>query len=111
MVIKIDDDGNLVEDKLWSGLEFSERLPYFSITSTSLGGISWVAEHKRKGTWMHKWGLFEDTVTVYTKGGGGLEIDRTIDGGFVIGTMNGTLIKTDGEFFYVDEGGEVSQND
>ena len=106
MVIKIDDDGNLIEENQWSGLNFFERLPYLSIASTSLGGISWVADHKRKGTWLYKWGPLEDTVTVYTEGSGGFEINKTSDGGFVIGTMNGTLIKTNGEFLYGAEGGE-----
>ena len=55
---------------------------------------------------MYKWGPLEDTVTVYAEGSGGFEINKTSDGGFVIGTMNGTLIKTNGEFLYGAEGGE-----
>ena len=79
LYVKIDSDGNLMEEKSWSGLEFFERLPYFSITNTSIGGISWTAEHKRKGTWIHKWGPNEDTVNVYTVGNGGFDINRTED--------------------------------
>ena len=45
-------------------------------------------------------------MTVYTEGSGGFEINKTSDGGFVTGTMNGTLIKTNSEFLYEVEGGE-----
>ena len=55
---------------------------------------------------MHKWGPLENTVTVYSEGSGGFEINKTNEGGFVIGTMNGTLIKTNGEFSYGFEGTE-----
>ena len=106
LYMKIDSDGNLMEEKSWSGLEFFERLPYFSIANTSIGGISWTAEHKRKGTWIHKWGPNEDTVNVYTIGSGGFDINRTEDGGFIIGTMSGNLIKTDSELFF----NEISNN-
>ena len=35
LYMKIDDDGNLLEENSWPGLNFIERIPYFSITTTS----------------------------------------------------------------------------
>ena len=71
LYIRVDEDGEKVEEKSWSGLNFIERIPYFSITTTSSGGIAWTAEHKNKGSWVHKWGPMEDTTTIYTNGYGG----------------------------------------
>ena len=100
LYMKIDDDGNLVEENSWSGLNFIERIPYFSITTTANGGIAWTAEHKNHGTWIHKWGPMEDTVSIYANGLGGFDINRTSDDGFIIGTWGGTIIKTDSELYY-----------
>ena len=100
LLIQIDDDGNLTEEKTFSGLKFLERMPYFSITTTARGGIAWTAEHKVHGTWIYKWGPNEDTVNVYSDGIGGFEINRTVDEGFIIGTWGGIIIKTDSELSY-----------
>jgi hypothetical protein len=100
LYIRVDEDGEKVEEKSWSGLNFIERIPYFSITTTSSGGIAWTAEHKNKGSWVHKWGPMEDTTTIYTDGYGGFDINKTSDNGFIIGTWGGTIIKTDSEFYY-----------
>ena len=99
-MIQIDDEGNLIEEKTFSGLNFLERMPYFSITTTARGGLAWTAEHKVHGTWIHKWGPDEDTVNVYANGYGGFEINRTSDDGFIIGTWGGIIIKTNNELFY-----------
>ena len=98
--LKLDENGDLMEELSWSGLNFSERLPYFSITTTSEGGLAWTAEHKNKGTWIHKWGPNEETVTIYGDGFGGFDINKTMDGGFIIGTWGGTILKTDSELYY-----------
>ena len=103
LYMKVDEDGEKVEEKSWSGLNFIERIPYFSITTTSSGGIAWTAEHKNKGSWVHKWGPMEDTTTIYTNGNGGFDINKTSDNGFIIGTWGGTIIKTDSELFYESE--------
>ena len=100
LYMKIDDDGNLLEQDSWPGLNFIERIPYFSITTTSNGGIAWTAEHKNNGTWIHKWGPLEETVNIYANGLGGFDINRTSDDGFIIGTWGGTIIKTDSELNY-----------
>ena len=100
LYMKIDDDGNLLEENSWPGLNFIERIPYFSITTTSNGGIAWTAEHKNNGTWVHKWGPLEETVNIYANGLGGFDINRTSDDGFIIGTWGGTIIKTDSELNY-----------
>jgi hypothetical protein len=100
LYIRVDEDGEKVEEKSWSGLNFIERIPYFSITTTSSGGIAWTAEHKNKGSWVHKWGPMEDTTTIYTNGYGGFDINKTSDNGFIIGTWGGTIIKTDSELYY-----------
>ena len=100
LYIRVDEDGEKVEEKSWSGLNFIERIPYFSITTTSSGGIAWTAEHKNKGSWVHKWGPMEDTTTIYTDGYGGFDINKTSDNGFIIGTWGGIIIKTDSELNY-----------
>ncbi|MEC7730599.1 MAG: hypothetical protein VX497_04870 [Candidatus Neomarinimicrobiota bacterium] len=100
LYIKVDENGEKVEEKSWSGLKFMERIPHFSITTTSSGGIAWTAEHKNKGSWVHKWGSMEDTTTIYTNGNGGFDINKTSDNGFIIGTLGGTIIKTDSELYY-----------
>ena len=100
LFMRVDEDGEKVEEKSWSGLNFIERIPYFSITTTSNGGIAWTAEHKNKGSWVHKWGPIEDTTTIYTNGYGGFDINKTFDNGFIIGTWGGTIIKTDSELYY-----------
>ena len=89
-------------ESTFSGLKFLERMPYYSITTTAFGGIAWTAEHRNKGTWIHKWGPNEDTVSIFSDGFGGFEINSTHDNGFVIGTWRGELIKTDSELFYED---------
>jgi hypothetical protein len=37
---------------------------------------------------------------LFSNGFGGFEINQTTDGGFIIGTLGGILIKTDSELFY-----------
>ncbi len=106
LYMRLNGDGDLVEEQSWSGLNFQERIPWFSITTTAFGGIAWTAEHKRKGTWVHKWGPNEETVSIFPDGYGGFDINRTTDDGFIIGTWGGIVIKTDSEFVYdleVDE--------
>jgi len=100
LYMRVDEDGEKIEEQSWSGLNFIERIPYFSITTTSSGGIAWTAEHKNKGSWVHKWGPMEDTTTIYTNGYGGFDINKTSDDGFIIGTWGGTIIKTDSELNY-----------
>ena len=103
LYIRVDEDGEKIEEQSWSGLNFIERIPYFSITTTSSGGIAWTAEHKNKGSWVHKWGPIKDTTTIYTNGNGGFDINKTSDNGFIIGTLGGTIIKTDSELYYETE--------
>ena len=100
VVFQIDEEGEYLTEDIFSGLKFLERRPYYSITTTSFGGLAWTAEHKNKGTWIHKWGPNEDTVSVHIDGIGGFEINNTKDNGFVIGTWSGELIKTNSELFY-----------
>ncbi len=100
VVLQINDEGEYLTENIFPGLKFHERLPYYSITTTAFGGLAWTAEHKNKGTWIHKWGPNEDTVSVYIDGIGGFEINNTQDNGFVIGTWMGELIKTNSELFY-----------
>ena len=35
LLIQIDEEGNLIEEKTFSDLNFLERMPYFSITTTA----------------------------------------------------------------------------
>ena len=103
LFMKLNSNGELIEEQSWSGLNFIERLPYFSITTTAYGGIAWTAEHKRKGSWVHKWGPNEETISIFPEGNGGFDISRTSDNGFVIGTWGGIIIKTDSELVYAPE--------
>jgi len=100
LYMRLNSEGDLIDENEWPGLNFQERIPWFSITTTANGGIAWTAEHKNHGTWVHKWGPMEETVTIYTDGYGGFDINRTSDDGFIIGTWGGTLIKTDSELYY-----------
>jgi hypothetical protein len=59
-----------------------------------------VAEHKNNGTWIYQADPNADPSYIFTDGFGGFEINHTTDGGFIIGTMGGILIKTDSELFY-----------
>ena len=102
IVFQIDEDGEYLTENIFSGLKFLERMPYYSITTTAFGGLAWTAEHRNQGTWIHKWEPNEDTVSVFSSGFGGFEINKTQDNGFVIGTWKGELIKTDSELFYED---------
>ena len=49
LVMQIDEEGNNLNQELYSGLNWMERIPYYSITTTD-GGFSWVAKHKNNGT-------------------------------------------------------------
>ena len=100
LFMRLNDSGDLLEELEWPGLEFRERLPYFSITTTENGGIAWTAEHKNEGTWVHKFGPNETSVSIYPSGYGGFDINRTTDNGFIIGTWGGKIIKTDSELNY-----------
>ena len=102
VVFQISEEGDYLTESTFSGLKFLERMPYYSITTTAFGGLAWTAEHRNKGTWIHKWGPNEDTVSIFSDGFGGFEINSTHDNGFVIGTWRGELIKTDSELFYED---------
>ena len=106
LFMKLNSDGDLIEQQSWSGLNFIERLPYFSITTTAYGGIAWTAEHKKKGSWVHKWGPNEEEVSIFIGGNGGFDINRTTDNGFIIGTWDGIIIKTDSELIYELESDE-----
>ncbi len=99
LVMQIDEEGNNLNQELFSGLNWMERIPYYSITTTD-GGFAWVAEHKNNGTWIYKSIPNEDTTYLFSNGFGGFEINQTTDGGFIIGTLGGILIKTDSELFY-----------
>ncbi len=100
LFMSLNANGELLEQKEWSGLNFIERLPYFSITTTEYGGFAWTAEHKSKGTWIHKFGQYESSISVYPGGLGGFDIHRTSDNGFIIGTWDGFIFKTDNELNY-----------
>jgi len=98
LVMQIDEEGNNLNQELYSGLNWMERIPYYSITTTD-GGFAWVAEHKNNGTWIYRSTLNEDTTFIFANGDRGIEINQTTDGGFIIGTWD-ILIKTDSELFY-----------
>ena len=100
LFMSLNNNGDLIDEQLWSGLIFIERLPYYSITTTAYWGIAWTAEHNRKGSWVHKWGPNKETVSIFPEGYGGFDISKTSDNGFVIGTWGGIMIKTDSKLLY-----------
>ena len=106
LFMRLNENGDLLEEQEWSGLNFMERLPYFSITTTANEGFAWIAEHKSNGTWVHKFGPNEESVSIYPGGYGGFDINRTSDNGFIIGTWGGNIIKTDDDLNY-----EASSNE
>ena len=65
LFVRLNEHGDLLEEQEWSGLNFLERLPFFSITTTANEGFAWIAEHKSKGTWVHKFGPNEESVSMF----------------------------------------------
>ena len=99
LIMQIDEEGNNLNQEVVSGLKWMERIPYYSIATTN-DGYAWVAEHKNNGTWIYQTTPNADPSYIFTDGFGGFEINHTTDGGFIIGTMGGIVIKTDSELFY-----------
>jgi len=97
--MQIDEEGNNLNQEVVSGLKWMERIPYYSIATTN-DGYAWAAEHKNNGTWIYQTTPNADPSYIFTDGFGGFEINHTTDGGFIIGTMGGIVIKTDSELFY-----------
>ena len=97
--MQIDEEGNNLNQEVIPGLKWMERIPYYSITTTN-DGYAWAAEHKNNGTWIYQVIPNTDPSYIYTDGFGGFEINHTTDGGFIIGTMDGLIIKTDSELLY-----------
>ena len=93
--VQVDDEGLNNENEVFQNGGFSIGK---SITTTQNGGIAWVGETGEYSTWLYKWGENEEQVDVVTGGVGGVNIERTTDDGFIIGTWAGTLMKTDSEF-------------
>ena len=91
------DDGLNNENEVFQQGGFSSG---HSITTTNNSGLAWVGEKGNGNTWMYKWGNNEETVSIFDDAFVGLNIERTTDGGFIIGTWGGTLLKTDSEFNY-----------
>ena len=104
--IQIDDDGNKVGDDKYQRNGFSTGN---SITTTAQDGIAWTGDAGSYDTWVYKWGENEEQVDFVTDGVGGVNIETTTDGGFIIGTWGGTLIKTDSEFNF-DETTSIDNN-
>jgi len=99
LIMQIDEEGNNLNQEVVSGLKWMERIPYYSIATTD-DGYAWTAEHKNNGTWIYQTTSNADPSHIFTDGFGGFEINHTTDGGFIIGTMGGIVIKTDSELFY-----------
>ena len=95
--VRVDDDGLNNENEVFQQGGFSSG---HSITTTNNSGLAWVGEKGNGDTWMYKWGNNEETVSIFDDAFVGLNIERTTDGGFIIGTWGGTLLKTDSEFNY-----------
>lgn len=100
MILHIDENGNSLNQNLISGLEFYEAGSYLSITNTINGGFVFVSKPRNGGyTWLYKWGG-NDVITekkLNNAGFGGVNIERTIDDGYIISTSGNILIKTDSE--------------
>ena len=95
--VRVDDDGLNNENEVFQQGGFSSG---HSITTTNNGGLAWVGEKGNGDTWMYKRGNNEETVSIFNDAYIGLNIERTMDGGFIVGTWGGTLLKTDSEFNY-----------
>ena len=77
---------------------FFESGSPISVSNTSNGGYVFVSIPKDNGsTWFYKWGQNENSVDLKleTAGSGGESIEMSEDGGFIIGTLGSTIIKTD----------------
>jgi len=103
MILEINENGNSLNQNLISGLEFYEAGSYLSITNTINEGFVFVSKPRNGGsTWVYKWG--KNDVIIEKKlndaGFGGVNIERTIDSGFIISTSGNILIKTDSDLEY-----------
>ena len=103
MILKINEDGNELDEKLLSGLYFYEAGTAMSLANTHSGGYVFVTKPKNGGkVWIRKWGGSGDTMNIKKNPGGlgGESIMRTNDNGFIISTAGGTIIKTDSNLSY-----------
>ena len=103
MILKINEDGNELDEKLLSGLYFYEAGTAMSLANTHSGGYVFVTEPRNGGNvWIRKWGGSEETMNIKKNPGGlgGESIMRTNDNGFIISTAGGTIIKTDSNLSY-----------
>ena len=103
VILKINEDGNELDEKLLSGLYFYEAGTAMSLANTHSGGYVFVTEPRNGGNvWIRKWGGSEETMNIKKNPGGlgGESIMRTNDNGFIISTAGGTIIKTDSNLSY-----------
>ena len=103
VILKINEDGNELDEKLLSGLYFYEAGTAMSLANTHSGGYVFVTEPRNGGkVWLRKWGGSEETMNIKINPGGlgGESIMRTNDNGFIISTTGGTIIKTDSNLSY-----------
>ena len=98
MILEIDENGNSTQESILNNLYFFESGSPISVSNTSNGGYVFVSIPKDNGsTWFYKWGQNENSVDLKleTAGSGGESIEMSEDGGFIIGTLGSTIIKTD----------------
>jgi len=103
VILKINEDGNELDEKLLSGLYFYEYGTAMELENTHSGGYVLATEPRNGGkVWLRKWGGSEETMNIKISPGGlgSQSLDRTNDNGFIISTMGSTVIKTDSNLSY-----------
>ena len=98
IILEIDENGNSTQESILNNLYFFESGSPISVSNTSNGGYVFVSIPKNNGsTWFYKWGQNENSIDLKleTAGSGGESIEMSEDGGFIIGTLGSTIIKTD----------------
>lgn len=103
IILDIDENGNSLNQNFISGLEFYEAGSNLSVTNTKNGGFVFVSQPRNGGyTWFYKWGEFESIIEKKSNdaGFGGVNIERTVDDGFIVSTSGNILIKTDTELSF-----------
>jgi hypothetical protein len=103
IILEIDENGNQTKLDYINGLYFFESGSNISITNSHSNGFVFLSKPKDKGyTWIYNWNeggeIFD--LKLIDAGFGGQSIEKTQDGGYIIGTYGNIIIKSNSSFEY-----------
>lgn len=103
MVLEIDENGNQTKLEYVNGLYFYESGSHVSVTNSNNNGYVFVSKPKSNGyTWIYNWVESENlhNIKLNDAGYGGQSIEKTEDGGYIIGTSGNIIVKSNSIFEY-----------